>query len=87
MSILEGGGTNSNVLTHSSCADDITNRLISVIAPVLNAEQTSIDVGGVYFHGSPPTMSEGGRRLYAVVSSWLAEFGPYPERTATGRRC
>ena len=73
MSILEGGGTNSNVLTHSSCADDITNRLISVIAPVLNAEQTSIDVGGAYFHGTPPT----------VVPPWLAEFGPYPERTAT----
>ena len=86
VSISEGGRGDINVLTHSSCADDISNRLISVLAPVIDAEQTSIDVGGAYFHGTPPTMDEGGRRLYAVVPSWLAEFGPYPERTSTGRR-
>jgi hypothetical protein len=86
ISISEGGRADIKVPTHSSCADDITNRLIAVLAPVLQAEQTSIDVGGAYFHGTPPTMAEGGRRLYAVVPPWLAEFGPYPERAANGRR-
>ena len=42
--------------------------------------------GGAYFHGTPPTMAEGGRRLYAVVPPWLQDFGPYPEWTAAGRR-
>ena len=72
--------------THSSCADDITNRLISALAPALGAEQTSIDVGGAYFHGTPPTMAEGGRRLYAAVPPWLCDFGDYPMLTASGRR-
>ena len=74
------------VATHSSCADDITYRFMTVVAPVIGAEQTSIDVGGAYFHGTPPTMDQGGRRLYAVVPPWLADFGPYPERNARGGR-
>ena len=86
ISVSEGGREDIRVETHSACADDITNRLMSVIAPVLAAEQTSIDVGGAYFHGTPPTMAEGGRRLYAVVPPWLCDFGPCPERTHNGRR-
>ena len=31
-------------------------------------------------------MAQGGRILYAVVPPWLCDFGPYPERTAAGRR-
>ena len=46
ISISEGGRDDIRVETHSACADDITNRFMSVIAPVLSAEQTSIDVGG-----------------------------------------
>ena len=83
ISISEGGREDLvTVATHSSCADDITNRFMTVVAPVIGAEQTSIDVGGAYFHGTPPTMDQGGRRLYAVVPPWLADFGPYPERNA-----
>jgi len=38
ISISEGGRGEIKVPTHSSCADDITNRLIAVLAPVLQAE-------------------------------------------------
>jgi hypothetical protein len=74
------------VETHSLCADDITNRLVTLIAPAIKATQTSIDVGGAYFHGTPPTLAEGGRLVYAVVPTWLERFGPYPERNADGSR-
>ena len=57
ISISEGGREDLvAVATHSSCADDITNRFMTVVAPVNGSEQTSIDVGGAYFHGTPPTM-------------------------------
>ena len=53
ISISEGGRKDLvAVATHSSCADDITNRFMTVVAPVIGAEQTSIDVGGAYFHGT-----------------------------------
>jgi hypothetical protein len=74
------------VETRSICVDDITNRLITLIAPAIKANQTSIDVGGAYFHGTPPTMAEGGRLVYAVVPTWLENFGPYPEQNADGTR-
>jgi hypothetical protein len=72
------------VETHSLCADDITNRLVTLIGPALKATQTSVDVGGAYFHGTPPALAEGGRLVYAVVPTWLERFGPYPERNADG---
>ena len=74
------------VETRSICVDDITNRLVTLIAPAIKANQTSIDVGGAYFHGTPPTMAEGGRMVYAVVPTWLEKFGPYPERNRDGSR-
>ena len=33
--------------------------LVTLIAPAIKANQTSIDVGGAYFYGTPPTMAEG----------------------------
>ena len=76
----------ADVETHSLCVDEITNRLITLIAPAIGATQTSIDVGGAYFHGTPPTLEQGGRTVFAVVPPWLAEFGPYPERNPEGSR-
>jgi hypothetical protein len=48
---------------YSSCADEISNRVITAIGPTLEAHQTSIDVGGAYYFGVPPGMNEGGRLL------------------------
>jgi len=87
ISMSEGGREDLvAVETHSMCVDDISNRLITLIAPAIKAHQTSIGVGGAYFHGTPPTMAEGGRMVYAVVPTWLEDFGPYPERNPDGSR-
>ena len=86
ISMSEGTRENIDVETHSSCVDDIYNRLITAIAPAIGAHQTSIDVGGAYFHGTPPPLEEGGRAVFAVVPYWLQDFGPYPERNADGTR-
>jgi len=87
ISMSEGGREDLvSVETHSLCTDDITNRLVTLVAPTLKAHQTSIDVGGAYFHGTPPTMEEGGRMVYAVVPEWLQDFGPYRERNPDGSR-
>jgi len=78
----EGAG---DILTHSNCVDDITNRLITAIAPAIGALQDSIDVGGAYFHGVPPSMDNGGRCLYVRIPTWLAELFPqYPLRGTGG---
>ena len=76
----------SGVITHSNCVDDITNRLITAIAPAIGAEQDSIDIGGAYFHGVPPDMEHGGRKLYARIPTWLAALYPdrYPLRGSRG---
>jgi len=76
----------SGVLTHSNCVDDITNRLIAAIAPAIGADQDSIDVGGAYFHGTPPSMDNGGRMLYVRIPTWLAALYPtrYPLRGPRG---
>ncbi len=63
---LRGRLRGVQVDTFSSCVDDITNRVITLVGSTINAKQTSIDVGGAYFHGTPPTMDEGGRLLFAV---------------------
>ena len=47
---------------------------------------TSIDVGGAYFHGTPPTMEEGGRMVFAVVPPWLEDFAPYPATARDGSK-
>ena len=86
VSLSEGGRDDIEVDTYSSCVDDITNRLITVAASALDAEQTSIDVGGAYFHGTPPTMEEGGRMVFAVVPPWLEEFAPYPATARDGSK-
>jgi hypothetical protein len=87
ISMSEGGREDLvAVETHSLCVDDITNRFVTLIAPAIKAHQTSIDVGGAYFHGTPPTMAEGCRMVYAVVPSWLQDFGPYRERNPDGSR-
>ena len=56
-----------SIETFSYCADGITNRLITDLAPVLDAHQTTIDISGAYFHGTPLPPAEGGRLLYAAV--------------------
>ena len=76
----------STIQTYSSCADDISNRAITAIGPTLRAHQTSIDVGGAYYFGTPPTLEEGGRLLYAVIPPWLSEFGDFPTHDKQGRK-
>ena len=44
--------------TYSSCADDISNRVITAIGPTLEAHQTSIAVGGAYYFGRPSSMED-----------------------------
>ena len=68
----------ADTVTHSNCADDITNRIISAVAKAIEAHQDSIDVGGAYFHGKPPDMDHGGRRVYVRIPGWLAAL--YPEK-------
>jgi hypothetical protein len=76
----------SGVITHSNCADDISNRLITAVAPAIGAVQDSIDVGGAYFHGTPPDMEHGGRCLFAHIPKWLSALFPdrYPQRGRAG---
>ena len=81
ISISEGGSADVHVDTFSSCVDDITNRIITLVGSTINAKQTSIDVGGAYCHGTPPTMDEGGRLLFAVSPPWLEHFGHTPQLT------
>ena len=74
--------TVDSIETYSCCVDDITNRLMTLLAPMLGAEQTTIDISAAYFHGLPSLL----RRLFSVVPWWLKFFGDYPERDAQGRR-
>ncbi len=61
MSLAEGKQAGLSMIeTNSLCVDEITNRLVSLIAPAIGASQISIDVGGAYFHGTPPSVAEGG---------------------------
>ena len=71
-----------SIETYSCCVDEITNRLMAAISPLLGAEQTTIDISGAYFHGEPLP----DRSLYAVVPKWLCHYGPYPAEDARGRR-
>jgi hypothetical protein len=93
IAVAESKGTELSVgQTYSSCADDISNRVITAIGPSIRAHQTTIDVGGAYYFGIPPTMEEGGRLLYAVMPPWLHAFGcdsdgtPYTTYGADGTR-
>jgi hypothetical protein len=83
--VADKDGVAQGVVTHSNCVDDISNRIIATIAPAIGALQDSIDVGGAYFHGSPPDMDNGGRRLYVRIPAWLAALFPeYPMRGDRG---
>jgi len=74
------------VVTHSSCADEISNRIISAVAEAIDAEEDSVDISGAYFHGRPLSMLLGGRRLFLRIPSWLSDLFPteYPQRSAHG---
>jgi len=85
VAVADKAGANTGVITHSNCVDDISNRLIAAVAPAIGAVQDSIDVGGAYFHGIPPDMDHGGRRLYVRIPRWLAELFPqYPLQGGSG---
>jgi hypothetical protein len=85
VAVADKDGAVSGVVTHSNCVDDISNRLIAAVAPAIGATQDSIDVGGAYFHGEPPDMAHGGRRLYVRIPRWLAEVFPqYPLKGPRG---
>jgi hypothetical protein len=86
VAVADAADATSGVITHSSCVDDISNRLITAIAPAIGADQDSIDIGGAYFHGEPPDMDHGGRRLYVRIPAWLAALYPsrYPLRGKMG---
>jgi hypothetical protein len=86
VAIADKADAAATVITHSNCADEISNRLITAIAPAIGAHQDSIDVGGAYFHGIPLSMLLGGRRLYVCIPAWLAALFPatYPLRGKGG---
>ena len=85
VAIADKADAANGVITHSNCADEISNRLITAIAPAIGAHQDSIDVGGAYFHGIPLSMLLGGRRLYVRIPGWLAALFPaYPLRGKGG---
>lgn len=53
----------SPVITHFSCAGEISNRLISAVAEAIDAEEDSVDIDGAYlstFTGSPSRCSSAG---------------------------
>jgi len=85
VAIADKADAASGVVTHSNCADEISNRIIAAIAPAIGAHQDSIDVGGAYFHGIPLSMLLGGRRLYVRIPAWLSALFPaYPQRGKGG---
>jgi hypothetical protein len=75
------------VPTFSSCVAGETNRLITAIAPAIGATQTTIDVGGAYYHGTPGPIESGGRYIFARIPPWLSAMYPerYPARDRTGK--
>jgi hypothetical protein len=64
-----------DVKSYSPCVDPMSNIIITAVAPSLRAEQTSIDVGGAYWHGTPPSLDDGGRVIFAPVPAWMAGLG------------
>ena len=72
------------VESYSSCVDAMSNIIITALAPALGAEQTSLDVGGAYWHGTPPALHEGGRIIIAPVPAWMAGMGTGRYGRATG---
>ena len=87
MAVAESKGTVlAAAQTYSSCADDISNRVITAIGPTLKAHQMSIDVGGAYYFGRPPSMDDpDGRLLYCAIPTWLESYG-YPQFGPDGQR-
>jgi hypothetical protein len=73
------------VETFSSTVDSLSNVIITALAPAMGAEQTSIDVGGAYYHGQPPSIADGGRLVFAHVPFWLPGFGAGDYRTHDDR--
>ena len=86
VAIADAAGAASGVQTHSNCADDVTNRIITAVAKAIKAEMDSIDISGAYFHGIPLSMLLGGRRLYVRIPKWLSDLFPlkYPQKGAHG---
>ena len=78
----------SGVPTFSSCVAATSNRIITAIAPALDATQTTIDVSSAYYHGTPDPIETGGRYVFARIPLWLSELFPdrYPQRDSRGRR-
>ena len=87
VAIADRTDATSGVPTFSSCVDDVTNRIIPAVAPAVRATQTTIDVGGAYYHGTPDSVEAGGRYLFARIPPWLSDLFPdaYPATDALGR--
>jgi hypothetical protein len=87
VAIADRTDATSGVPTFSSCVDDVTNRIITAVAPAVRATQTTIDVGGAYYHGTPDSVEAGGRYLFARIPPWLSDLFPdaYPATDALGR--
>jgi hypothetical protein len=75
IAFADSQGVGPDVLTFSSCVDGLTNIVITAVTPALGAHQTSIDVGGAYYHGTPPSLAEGGRLVFAHMPYWLPGLG------------
>jgi hypothetical protein len=81
-------GVEEGVLTFSSCVDGMTNMVVTAVAPAIHAHQTSIDVGGACYHGTPPSLEEGGRLVFAHMPYWLPGLGGlgYASHAPSGER-
>ena len=53
-----------DIQTYSSTADSMSNTTITAISTALDAEKTSIDVGGAYWHSKRVSLADGGRASY-----------------------
>ncbi len=72
--------------THSLCTDDITNRLVTLIAPSIKAHQTSIDVGGATSTAPHPPWKTAAAWSTRRSRPGCRDFGPYHERNPDGSR-
>ena len=68
----------------SGCAEKQTDLLTTQIVVNEGGVQHTVDVGGAFFKGTPPSLEEGGRGAFAAMPKWLSDYGDYPTHAADG---
>ena len=76
----------SDVVTYSSTADDLSDRVFTVLAHILGMLVTTADVTCAYFQGVPTPEEDGGQLSFARVPRWLPRYGDYTERDSRGQQ-